>query len=179
MMLYIANVKTKVDKILAAGLMILMTANVLNVLWQVFTRFILKNPSSFTEELARYLLIWVGLLGASYAAGKKMHLAIDVVLKALRGKPRKWIEMIIQIFVFFFSLLVMVIGGIRLVAITLTLNQISAALRIKLGYVYLVLPLSGLLIMFYAVLFFVERMQTPAEESKAQQFVTVESAEGI
>lgn len=174
-----AKVKAKVDKILAAGLMVLMAANVLNVLWQVFTRFVLKNPSSFTEELARYLLIWVGLLGASYAAGKKMHLAIDVVLKILRGRPRKWIEMIIQIFVFFFSLLVMVIGGIRLVVITLTLNQISAALRIKLGYVYLVLPLSGLLIMFYSALFFVERMQTPAEESKDLEVAAIESAEGI
>jgi TRAP-type C4-dicarboxylate transport system permease small subunit len=179
MMLEKTKVKEKVDKILAAGLMILMAANVLNVLWQVFTRFVLKNPSSFTEELARYLLIWVGLLGASYAAGKKMHLAIDVVLKTLRGRPRKWIEMIIQILVFLFSLLVMVVGGIRLVAITLTLNQISAALRIKLGYVYLVLPLSGLLIMFYAALFFVERVQTPAEESKEFQAAAVESAEGI
>jgi TRAP-type C4-dicarboxylate transport system permease small subunit len=171
--------KAKVDKVLAAVLMILMAANVLNVLWQVFTRFILKDPSSFTEELARYLLIWVGLLGASYAAGKKMHLAIDVVLQALDGRPRKWIEMSIQVFIFLFSLLVMVIGGIRLVAITLTLNQISAALRIKLGYVYLVLPLSGLLIMFYAAHFFVERARTPAGESKELEVAVVESAEGI
>jgi len=171
--------KAKVDQILAAGLMILMAANVLNVLWQVFTRFVLKNPSSFTEELARYLLIWVGLLGASYAAGKKMHLAIDVVLKTLRGKPRKWIEMIIQVFIFLFSFLVMVVGGIRLVAITLTLNQISAALRLKLGYVYLVLPLSGLLIMFYAALFFVDRIRTPAGEPKEFKVAAVESTEGI
>lgn len=171
--------KAIVDKVLAAALMILMAANVLNVLWQVFTRFVLKNPSSFTEELARYLLIWVGLLGASYAAGRKMHLAIDVVLQALRGRPRKWIEMLIQVFIFLFSLLVMVIGGIRLVAITLTLNQISAALRIKLGYVYLVLPLSGLLIMFYAAHFFVERLRTPAGESKDFEVAAVESAEGI
>jgi TRAP-type C4-dicarboxylate transport system permease small subunit len=171
--------KAKVDHILAAGLMILMAANVLNVLWQVFTRFVLKNPSSFTEELARYLLIWVGLLGASYAAGKKMHLAIDVVLKTLRGRLRRWIEMIIQVLIFLFSFLVMVVGGIRLVAITLTLNQISAALRIKLGYVYLVLPLSGLLIMFYAGHFFVERVRIPAGESKELEVAAVESAEGI
>jgi len=171
--------KANVDKVLAVALMVLMAANVLNVLWQVFTRFILKNPSSFTEELARYLLIWVGLLGASYAAGKKMHLAIDVVLHVLSERPRKWIEMLIQVFILLFSLLVMVIGGIRLVAITLKLNQISAALRIKLGYVYLVLPLSGLLIMFYAAHFFVERVRTPAGESKELEVAAVESAEGI
>ena len=171
--------KARVDRILAAVLMVLMAANVLNVLWQVFTRFVLKNPSSFTEELARYLLIWVGLLGASYAAGKKMHLAIDVVLQVLSGRPRKWIETFIQVFIFLFSFLVMVLGGIRLVAITLTLNQISAALRIKLGYVYLVLPLSGLLIMFYAVYFFVERLRTPEGEPKEFKVTAVESTEGI
>jgi TRAP-type C4-dicarboxylate transport system permease small subunit len=152
--------KKRVDKILEWILIILVAVNVLNVLWQVFTRFVLKDSSSFTEELARYLLIWVGLLGASYAAGKKMHLAIDVVLRSLVGKAREMAELSVQSFIFLFSLFVMVIGGIRLVAITLKLNQISAALRIQLGYVYFVLPLSGLLIMFYAVVLSIDRIRS-------------------
>ncbi|MCK4758607.1 MAG: TRAP transporter small permease subunit, partial [Candidatus Aminicenantes bacterium] len=64
------KIKKRVDTILEGILITVMAANVLNVLWQVFTRFVLRDPSSFTEELARYLLIWVGLLGASYAAGQ-------------------------------------------------------------------------------------------------------------
>jgi len=154
------RVKKKVNRILEWVLIVLMAVNVLNVLWQVFTRFILKDPSSFTEELARYLLIWVGLLGASYAAGQKMHLAIDVVLKALARKIRSLVELCIQLFIFLFAFFVMLMGGIRLVVITLKLNQISAALRLQLGYVYLVLPLSGLLIMFYASMFFMERLRS-------------------
>jgi TRAP-type C4-dicarboxylate transport system permease small subunit len=152
------KIRKTVDKGLEWMLIILMAANVLNVLWQVFTRFVLKSPSPFTEELARYLLIWVGLLGASYAAGKKMHLAIDVVLEKIKGKARVLAELAIQFFIFFFAFFVMVLGGMRLVKITLTLNQISAALRIKLGYVYLVIPLSGLLILFYAVYFILEKV---------------------
>jgi TRAP-type C4-dicarboxylate transport system permease small subunit len=155
-----------VDKVLEWMLIILMAANVLNVLWQVFTRFVLKSPSPFTEELARYLLIWVGLLGASYAAGKKMHLAIDVVLEKLKGKARVLADLAIQLFIFLFALLVMVIGGLRLVKITMTLDQISAALRIKLGYVYLVIPLSGLLILFYAVYFILENFPAQTERMK-------------
>jgi TRAP-type C4-dicarboxylate transport system permease small subunit len=154
------RIKKRVDKVLEWILIALVAVNVLNVLWQVFTRFVLKDSSSFTEELARFLLIWVGLLGASYAAGKKMHLAIDVVLKSLGGKAREMAELSIQTFIFLFSLFVMVIGGIRLVAITLKLNQISAALRIQLGYVYCVLPLSGLLIMFYATVFIRDRIHS-------------------
>jgi TRAP-type C4-dicarboxylate transport system permease small subunit len=142
-----------------------MAGNVLNVLWQVFTRFVLRDPSSFTEELARFLLIWVGLLGASYVAGQKMHLAIDVVLKSLRGKARGLAELSVQAFIFLFAFFVMGIGGTRLVAITLKLNQISAALRLQLGYVYCVLPLSGLLIMFYALIFFGEGIRSFKEKS--------------
>ena len=150
------NIKKSVDKTLEWTLIVLMAANVLNVLWQVFTRFMLKNPSSFTEELARYLLIWIGLLGASYVAGRKMHLAIDVVVNRFTGKARRLAEYLIEVLIFIFAFLVMVFGGIRLVIITLTLNQISAVLRIKLGYVYLVLPLSGLILMFYSLLFLFE-----------------------
>ena len=152
----VEKIRTFVNTILEWFLIVLMGANVLNVLWQVFTRFILKSPSPFTEELARFLLIWVGLLGASYAAGKKLHLAIDVVVNRLGGRSRAYAEYLIQFSVFLFALLVLVIGGIRLVAITLSLNQISAALRIKLGYVYLMLPVSGDLLMFYSVFFIFE-----------------------
>lgn len=157
------SVRRAVDRSLETALILIMAASVLNVLWQVFTRFILRNPSSFTEELARYLLIWVGLLGASYASGKKMHLAITVVLEGLKGKMRLGAELIIQACVFAFSLLVMVVGGFRLAAMTFTLKQISAALRIPLGYVYLVIPLSGLLIMFYAAAAVLETLQKGRE----------------
>lgn len=140
-----------VDRVLETSLVLIMTVNVLNVLWQVFTRFVLKDPSPFTEELARYLLIWLGLLGAGYVSGKKLHLAIAVVLEGRRGRTRRLMEAVIQVFILLFALLVMVVGGIRLVAISFALNQVSAALRIQLGYVYLVLPVSGLLIVFYAL----------------------------
>jgi TRAP-type C4-dicarboxylate transport system permease small subunit len=173
------RVKKRIDRLLEFALILLMGANVLNVLWQVFTRFVLKDPSSFTEELARFLLIWVGLLGASYAAGKKMHLAIDVITQTLKDKKKIFTEIIIQVFIFLFSLFVMVVGGLRLVAITLTLNQISAALQIKLGYVYLVLPLSGLLIMFYAAVFIIERFQALSGKRLVDEAVSVESQEGI
>ena len=94
----------------------------INVLWQVFSRFVLQDPSSFTEELARYMLIWIGILGASYVAGQKLHLAIDLLSTKLTGKSKSILEIFIQLCIFVFSLFVMVIGGIRLVSITLQLK---------------------------------------------------------
>lgn len=153
------RIRSGVDQVLKWLVIVLMGVMVLNVLWQVFTRFVLRDPSSYTEELARYLLVWVGLIGAAYAASQKMHLAIDILTARLRGKPRRYVELFIHLCTFLFALLIMVIGGIRLVNLTLTLNQISAALQIKLGYVYLALPLSGLIIMFYAAWFFAEQLR--------------------
>ncbi len=152
------KLKNFVDTIIKWILIILMGGMTLNVLWQVFTRFILQNPSSFTEELARYTLIWAGILGAAYIAGQKMHLAIDLLSLKLKGKSKIVLEIFVHICILVFAVAAMVIGGFRLVDITLTLNQISAALQIKLGYVYLVLPISGIIISFYSVFFIAEQI---------------------
>jgi len=152
------KLKLVIDKILSWVVISLMAVITVNVLWQVFSRFVLQNPSSFTEELARYMLIWIGILGASYVAGQKLHLAIDLLSTKLKGKPKSILEIFIQSCIFAFALFVMVIGGMRLVSITLQLKQISAALQIHLGYVYLVLPLSGLLMMFYSTYFVIEEL---------------------
>jgi len=157
------TLKQKVNKVLEAALIVLMAVMVLNVLWQVFTRFVLRDPSTFTDELARYLLIWLGLLGASYVAGQKRHLAIDYVLQKFEGAPRRWFEIGIEVSVFCFALFAMVIGGIKLVSLTLYLRQVSAALQIELGYVYLVVPVSGLLIMFFSVENLLEVARQPAQ----------------
>ena len=140
-----------VDRAVGWLLVALMGVAVLNVLWQVFTRFVIGDPSGFTDELARYLLIWIGLLGASYAAGRTMHLAIDLLPAKLTGRSRWYLNLVIEASVFLFALAVLVVGGINLVRLTLTLGQTSAALHVPLGYVYLVLPLSGLLMMFFSV----------------------------
>lgn len=146
------KIRKILDFILKWVLIGLMAFSVFNVLWQVFTRFVLRNPSSYTEELARYLLIWIGLLGGAYAAGKKMHLAIDLFSAKMQKKSALRLEIFIQICILLFAVFVMVVGGIRLVTITLVLNQISAALQIKLGYVYMVLPISGGLIAVYSIM---------------------------
>lgn len=144
------------DLIIERTLILLLGLMLLQVLWQVFSRYILRVPSSFTDELSRFLLIWIGLLGASYATGKKMHLTIDLLPNSLTGRKKRFLDLIIHGLVMLFALLVMVIGGIRLVYITLTLGQTSSALEIPLGYIYLIVPVSGIMIIFYSILNLVE-----------------------
>jgi TRAP-type C4-dicarboxylate transport system permease small subunit len=128
-----------------------MAVSVANVLWQVFTRFVLSDPSSYTEELARYLLIWIGLIGAAYASGRQLHLAIDLLPQRLTGRARTALDVVIRVAVATFAVVVLVYGGTRLVSLTLNLGQTSAALRVPIGWVYVAVPISGALIAWFAL----------------------------
>ena len=160
------NIRAGIDWLLGRAICVLMGAMVINVLWQVFTRFVLRNPSSFTEEAARYMMIWVGLLGSAYATGKKSHLALDLLTAHLQGGRKRASEIFIHACVLLFALAVMVGGGGRLVWIQLSLGQQSAALQMKLGYVYLVVPLAGVFIAFYSVVFLVEAFRGETEAAE-------------
>ena len=153
------NVRAQIDSIIEKTLVVIMSFMVVNVLWQVFSRYILANPSSFTGELARYLMIWVGVLGAAYVAGKGNHVAITYFSEKLNPVNLKRVQIIINLTILSFAILGMFIGGVRLVYITLVLEQLSPALKIPLGVVYAVIPLSGLLIIFYKVLDLKEQAQ--------------------
>ena len=139
------GLKRRVDRVVESVLAALMAGMVLAVLWQVATRYLLRDPSSVTEELARFGLMWLGLLGASYGFGQRAHLAVEILPKSLK------LDLFVAATVATFAIVVLVIGGFRLVDATLALGQTSAALQIERGYIYLALPLSGALVLFYTV----------------------------
>ncbi len=146
----------KLNRVLEIFLVILVSVLVVDVLWQVFSRYLLSSPSSFTDELAGFLLIWVGVLGAAYVSGKKEHLAIDILLQKSPPVRQERLQILIHILVFLFALSVMVVGGIILMYTRFVLEVKSAALQLPLGYVYVILPISGLIIMFYELFHILE-----------------------
>jgi len=141
-----------IDFLTSRLLMGLVALMVVNVLWQIGSRYLTKSPSGFTDELAGFLLIWVGMLGAAYATGQRLHLAIDLLPRKVGESQQRVFNVVVNLLVLIFALAVMVIGGIRLVYITLSLNQLSSALQVSLGYVYAIIPVSGLLIIYYSIL---------------------------
>ncbi|MDG3581593.1 TRAP transporter small permease [Galbibacter pacificus] len=143
------DIRKKIDLLLGRFLVLIMAIMVINVLWQVFTRYVTGTPSSFTDELARYLMIWVGVLGAAYVSGRNMHVAIDVLPSKASTKTQQKLKILVNVLIILFALVAFVIGGIRLVYISYILGQHSPALNVPLAVVYLVIPISGLLIIFY------------------------------
>ena len=142
-------IKNKLNRVLEFILIIVLGVMVLNVSWQVFSRYVLANPSSFTDELARYLMIWLGVMGTAYVSGKRLHVSIDFFPSQLNLSLQKTIEKIIISIIILATFLIFIFGGSRLVFLTYILGQKSAALQLPRYIVYLCIPLSGACIIFY------------------------------
>lgn len=146
-----ARILSLLDRLLATFCVVLCIGLVISVTWQVFSRYVLNDPSTVTDELARFLFIWVGLIGAAYGVGQKKHLAIDLLLTKLEAQPKKYafLKTIIHLIGLFFVTVIMVYGGGRLVIDTINAGQISPVLGIQMGLVYLALPMSGFFMLVY------------------------------
>lgn len=139
------------ERYLARGCAILMCLMVIDVTWQVLSRFLLEKPSSFSEELARFLLVWIGFFGAAYAYRKYAHLGLDIFTSKLEGRSRVSVDKLGDWVSLIFVSVVMIFGGFKIMLLTLELNQLSAALQIPMGYVYSVVPISGVLIAIFSI----------------------------
>ena len=172
------RIKKVLDCFLEVFVTVVMAALVIDVVWQVFTRYVLKNPSTWTEELAIFLLIWVGMLGASVALNRGAHLGIDYFVGKLSAEKRLYTELFVFVCITAFSLLVMLIGGTLLVVKIFKFPQPSPALGLNMAYVYLAIPISGFFLLLYSVEFLVERIIAIIKHKKPEQHVS-ESAAAI
>lgn len=132
-------------------IVLLLASIVIVVSIQVFSRFVLGSSSSITEELARFLLIWIGLFGGAYGYYTNAHLGLDIVTNKLSGVSQLLVGMLAHSLILCFALVVMVVGGMSLVNLTLDPVQISAAMQIKMAYVYIAIPASGALIIMFSI----------------------------
>lgn len=119
----------------------------------------MPKPSTSTDELARFMFMWVGLLGAAQASALKQHLAIDLLAMRLQGVARRTLHIVIECCMIVFASLVMVYGGSVLAAKTFASAQVTPALQLPMGYVYLVVPLAGVLLVFFALVAIVDELR--------------------
>lgn len=153
-----------IDNTTRLVLVFLMGLLVVDVVWQVFSRYVLNVPSTFTDELARFLLIWVSILGAAYLSGKNGHVAITFLPDRLSPSTRLKLDIFIRILIIAFVLCVLVIGGGILVYYTYTYLQLTPTLQIPMAFVYLIGPISGLLIIYYKISDITELLQSQSNE---------------
>jgi TRAP-type C4-dicarboxylate transport system permease small subunit len=149
-----------IDKVLGGILVFLMALMTVDVLYGVFMRYVLNSQPGWTEEIARFSLMWIGILGAAYAAGQNNHLSIDLISTKLNEQGNRRLSVFINILIIAFAGGVLLIGGIRLMYVTSHLGQTSAGLKLPMSLVYSVLPISGFLIVLYKLM---DLFTTPVE----------------
>ena len=141
---------SKIDWFIAKFVSLLMALLVVDVTWQVISRFILNNPSVYTEEIALFLVLWIALLGAAYTYRRGAHLGLDILVEKLEERKKRIAHKLADFISLVFALLILVYGGWELVLLNIQLQQTSAALQMHIWIVYSVIPISGVLIALYA-----------------------------
>ena len=134
------------EVLLVVGMAVL----VVDVLWGVFSRYALGEQTRWTEELAVYLLVWISLLGAALTFREKGHLGVDYFVGKLEPSVRRLSAIFVEVIVFAFSAFALVHGGWNLVIKTFASGQVLPALNLPMGYVYSVVPISGVVFCLFA-----------------------------
>lgn len=137
------------NKVLRLVLAVMVGVMVIACCYQVITRFILNDPSKYTEEFLRYALIWLTMLGAPYAYGAGRHLSIDLLVMNFSARGRNYVRVFVEAVVLILSLAVFVYGGVEV-----TLNasgQISAAMMLPMECYYACIPVGGVLMAIYSL----------------------------
>ena len=132
-------------------LIVAMTLLVFDVVWGVLTRYVGGEQASWTEELARFLLIWVSLLGGAAAFEQKSHLGVDYFVTKFDDSIRDNLKIFSYVIVLFFAISIFVVGGSQVVYNALVLDQTTPALGWKMGLVYLVIPISGVFMVLFTI----------------------------
>ena len=122
--------------------------------WQVFTRYILQNPSSWSEELVSYLFAWMSLFGASIVVGERGHMNIPILVERMGKGGRKFFAIFAEIVACLFAGVILVYGGIQIT--DLAMGQMTSSLGLPIGVFYIVLPLSGVINIIYTILNIIE-----------------------
>ncbi|WP_149554289.1 TRAP transporter small permease [Treponema pectinovorum] len=146
--------KLILNKILSVMVSALLCVMTLLVLWQVFTRYVVGNPSIFTEELVIIILVWTSFIGASYAFGTREHMALVFLQESLKGNKQKALNVFIDLSVFVFVVIIMIVGGIKITQ-AVQGNKLPI-MGLPRGVIYISMFVSGVITLLYQVINIIE-----------------------
>ena len=157
----------KVEKVLDTIMRFLMALAMLTLLvfgtWQIFTRWVLGNPSTFTDELLRYVLIIAGFIGSAYCFYRDEHLALTLITDKAKGPFKLCLDIFIEICILFFVIYVFIFGGFKLAN---TATNVSSVMHIPMKTLFMIEPICGILIVLARILKYVNLYTEKKGENK-------------
>ena len=164
------------DKVLNVLAGVSFIAMVLLTCWQVFTRYVLSNPSSWSEELVGYLFAWMSLFGAALVTGERGHMNIPILVEKSKPAVQKVLGIFAEIIACIFAIVILVYGGVQITS--LAMGQMTSSLGVPIGVFYVVMPVCGVLIAPYTIINLIElatgKMGATVDDEVAQAIKHVE-----
>lgn len=155
-----------IDTILSSACAVIFAAMVVIGTYQIVTRFIFKSPSTVSEELLTYSFTWMALLSSAYVFGKRDHMRMGFMADKAGPGGQKVLSILGEVLILLLASSVMIYGGVTITKLTMT--QSTASLGIPMGVVYTIIPISGLLIVLYAVLNIVDLVNGVERNAKEE-----------
>lgn len=144
------RVRESFDKILMGICIFLFIFMTATGVYQITSRYLFKSPSTISEELISYSFAWMSMLAATYMFGKRDHMKMVFFVERFSKKYQNLVAICGEIIIFLFSAGVLIRGGCGITL--LTMNQATAALKISMGYIYIIIPICGFIICGYSLL---------------------------
>lgn len=144
------KIRQSLDKVLEVICVVIFIFITIVGFYQIITRYVFNSPSTVSEELLIFSFTWLSLLASALVFGKKEHMRMSFLADKLKGKNSIYLNIITEIIILIFSIVILVYGGIEITKLTMT--QVTASLGIVMGYVYIIIPITGILITIYNVL---------------------------
>ena len=126
------------------AIMVLMAFLVMVVVASVFFRYVLISPLTWSEEVGRYVMIWLGFLAASIAVRQGLHVGLDFVVQWVRPEVAVWLRGLARAAMAGFLLVVMAYGFVLVPGLW---DQYSPVMDIRMTWPYLAIPVGSLLML--------------------------------
>ena len=145
----LGGIRLVIDRVLATICIITFAGLVFIVSWQVFTREVLGHSAPWTQEAALYTFVVLSAFAAAYVFSERGHIAVEILVEKLPPKPQRAMGVVIELIVIFFFVVAFIIGGSSVAENAW--GQDISTLPLSVGQVFLVLPIAGILIVFYSL----------------------------
>src|SRR5699024_4302115 len=157
----------KINSLVKYIVSILFIVMVILVALQVLTRFVIDYPISWSEEVGRYLMVYIVFLGSGLLVRKNGHIAIDFLLEIINLDNRKRLEFVnLAISTIFF--LILIYSGIQLTMVVL--GQATPTLQFSMAWAYAAMPIGSILMLLNALAVFFE-MTIDGENTKEEEII--------
>lgn len=134
-------INDKLEEWVLVGSMIVL---VILVVAQVFFRYVVDYSIGWSEELARYLLIWIAWIAASYAVQQKAHIRVEILKNRCSLRVKQFIELVV-LMIWFGMAAFLAVEGTNFVLNIKATHQVSPSLGVGMWIVYLAVPVGGTL----------------------------------